>query len=257
MVLEGTEFKKKKNLWENFWFCCFLLWCIMNKTTKPTSKPRCIRAGGSTVRLQDRRHRGEAWETFGEVAGSAHKPGSMLPMANTRTAPWMNVPNIPLLSQPSPAICGECWAGLAEQWKGRKRHLSFEGGKRQFILGEQGFGDSKRESSCSCRFGVWKEENTLVISALLLMLSVVLYCTSPLYVRECQKSKVSLGALKLCGQAQITWVSAFGLGSQLRLGPFRLFPVSKDLNSLVQSYHLQGMYKEMLFPWAGKGILLF
>lgn len=58
-----------------------------------------------------------------------------------------------------------------------------------------------------------------------------------------------LGALNLYSQAQMTWVKypAFGLGSQLRLGPFRLFPVSEDLDSLVESW-LQGIYKEMLFP---------
>lgn len=86
----------------------------MNKTTKPTSKPHCIRAGGSAVRLQDRRHRGEAWETFGEVAGSAHKPGSMLPMANTRTAPWMKGTQYPTAVT---AISCHLWGMLG--WLGR------------------------------------------------------------------------------------------------------------------------------------------
>lgn len=58
----------------------------MNKIKKPNSKSHFVRAGGSTVRLQDRKHRREAQETFGEVADSTHKPGSMLPTATARTA---------------------------------------------------------------------------------------------------------------------------------------------------------------------------
>lgn len=166
------------------------------------------------------------------------------------------VPNIPGLSQPSPAICGECWAGLAEQWKGRKRHLRVEGEKRQNIWGEQSF-----EKGISFLFLLlWVLEggkHSCNLCPIVNTPSVVLDCTSPLCVRECQKSRASLGVLNLCGQAQMTWGSAFGFGSQLRQGPFKLFTVREDLESPVQSCNLQRIYKEMLFAWAGKGILLF
>lgn len=91
------------------------------------------------------------------------------------------VPNTPRLSQPSPAICRECWAGLAEQWEGRKRHLSVERERTWNILGEQSFGHSKRESlSSSCCCEDWKEENILVIPALLPML-FQLYSTAQVH----------------------------------------------------------------------------
>lgn len=83
MVLEGAELKKKKKYEK---FCCFLVGCIMNKTNKPNSKPHCVRAGGSTVIVQSRRHKGEVRETFRELVDSTHKPGLILPTATARTA---------------------------------------------------------------------------------------------------------------------------------------------------------------------------
>lgn len=86
----------------------------MNKTNQPNSKPHCMRASGSTVRLQDRRHKGEAWETFGEVADSTHKPGSMLPTATARTAQQMKGTQYP---RTVTAISCHQWEMLG--WLGR------------------------------------------------------------------------------------------------------------------------------------------
>lgn len=106
------------------------------------------------------------------------------------------VPSAPLLSQPSPASVGN--AGLAWQTNGRagKDMLVLRVKRdKMHILGEHIFGDSKRESApCSCCCGVWKEENILVISALLIML-FHLYSTAQVHymLGNVKKSRASLG----------------------------------------------------------------
>lgn len=61
----------------------------------------------------------------------------------------------------------------------------------------------------------------------------------------------------------MTWVmNPFGLGSQLKLGAFRLISLKEDLNCGIKRFFSTILsftknVQKMLFSWAGKGILLF
>lgn len=168
----------------------------MNKTNKPNSKPHCVRAGGSTVIVQSRRHKGEVRETFRELVDSTHKPGLILPPATARTAQQIKGTQYPTAVT---AISCHLWANarLAWQSNGRAEDILVLRVKRDKRYQENRALETQKGISflSLLLWGLEGGKHPCDLWHLANGLSVVLYCTSPLYVRECQKSRASLGAL--------------------------------------------------------------